>query len=163
MTLYVIREVLSSEIAQAVEVIRQGFGTVAKDFGLTRENCPTNGAFIDKEKLLNQKDKGKFMYGMFVGGRMVGFIQLSKKHDNRYEIEKLTVLPQHRHKGYGKILLDFAKEKAKEFGVEKVFIGIIEENKTLKDWYLKNGFNHTGTAEFEALPFTVGYLEADIE
>ncbi len=36
---------------------------------------------------------------------------------------------------------------------------IIEENTVLKNWYIANGFVHTGTKKFDHLPFTTGYLE----
>ena len=38
-------------------------------------------------------------------------------------------------------------------------IGIIEESTVLKNWYISNGFVHTGTKKFDHLPFTSGYLE----
>jgi hypothetical protein len=38
-------------------------------------------------------------------------------------------------------------------------IGIIEESTILKNWYIENGFIHTGTKRYEHLPFTSGYLE----
>ena len=76
--------------------------------------------------------------------------------------EKLAVLPQYRHNGYGKKLIAFAKEKAKEMGAAKITIGIIEENARLKNWYASNGFIHTGTREFSHLPFIVGFMEYPI-
>ena len=44
-------------------------------------------------------------------------------------------------------------------GVKKITIGIIEDNTILKDWYETLGFIHTGTKEFDSLPFTVGFME----
>ena len=38
-----------------------------------------------------------------------------------------------------------------------------EENTALKDWYFTNGFAHTGKRKFEHLPFTVGYMEYEVE
>ena len=40
--------------------------------------------------------------------------------------------------------------------------GIIEESVVLKNWYIANGFVHTGTKKFDHLPFTCGYLERRI-
>jgi hypothetical protein len=47
----IIRLMQDDEVEQCVDVIRQGFGTVASDFGLTVENCPSNGAFMNAERL----------------------------------------------------------------------------------------------------------------
>jgi hypothetical protein len=58
--------------------------------------------------------------------------------------------------------LDLAKKKVKELGGSYITIGIIEENTTLKEWHIKNGFVHNGTHVFNHLPFTVGYLHYEI-
>ena len=39
-------------------------------------------------------------------------MQIEKISNKKCELEKLTVLPDHRHLGLSKKLLDFAKEKA---------------------------------------------------
>lgn len=158
-----IKAVERGELERCAEVIRLGFGTVARDFGLTKENCPTNGAFIETERLLSDFNKGKRMYGLFSDGGMVGFMQLDKRDDGCFELEKITVVPQYRHAGFGKSLLRFAADRARETGAAKLTIGIIEENTVLKNWYEENGFVHMGTKKFDFLPFTVGFMEYRLE
>lgn len=155
----VIREIYGDELERCVEVIRRGFQTVADDFGLTREKVPTNGAFITTERLLADKAKGNLMYVLLEGDVIAGFMQLENAGNGTFYLEKISVVPECRHKRYGTELLDFAKEKVRELGAEKVGIAIIEENEVLKSWYIKNGFTHTGTKKIEHLPFTVGFLE----
>jgi len=162
MSSYHIKEVHAGDLEECAEIIRQGFGTVARDFGLTAENCPTNGAFIKADRLISDMNKGNLMYGLFADACMVGFMQLEKKSCSQYELEKITVIPQFRHSGLGKKLLEFAMTKAKESGATKLTIGIIEENSILKKWYTANGFVHTGTQKFDFLPFTVGFMEATL-
>lgn len=157
-----IRRVKSGELEDCAAVIRKGFGTVACEFGLTRQNCPTNGAFIEAEKLYADMEKGKLMYGAFVGDRMVGFMQLEQKSTTQYELEKITVLPEYRHCGIGQTLLLFAKKKAAEQGGQTLTIGMIEENTRLKNWYLRQGFVHLGTLQIPSLPFTVGKMEMEL-
>ena len=41
-----IRAVIKEELPVCLEVIHRSFQTVADEFGLTKENCPTNGAFM---------------------------------------------------------------------------------------------------------------------
>lgn len=154
----IIREMLKEEIEWSAGVIRKGFGTVAREFGLTVENCPANGAFIKADRLREDLDKGNHMYVLLRNRSIIGFFQLEQKPEDRIELEKLTVLVEFRHYGYGKMLLEYAKQKAGELGARQLTIGIIEENKLLKDWYAANGFLHTGTHKFEHLPFTVGYM-----
>ncbi|MDF2941441.1 MAG: hypothetical protein K0S01_299 [Herbinix sp.] len=160
---YDMKEMKENDLEVCAEVIRQGFLTVAMDFGLTEENCPTNGAFIKKERLLTEKEKGHFMYGMVSDNQIIGYMQLEKSTDELYFLQKLVVLPQYRHMGLGKNLLDYAVERVQEFGGRILSISMIEENTVLKDWYLAYGFHTTGTRKFEHLPFVVGFMELNIE
>lgn len=50
----------------------------------------------------------------------------------------------------------------KKLELHRFFIGIIEENSVLKDWYTADGFVHTGTERVDHLPFTGGYLERSV-
>jgi len=156
---YEIKIVGDEQLEECAEVIREGFLTVAKDFGLTKENAPTNGAFLQKERLMEERAKGHLMYGLFRGGSMIAYMQLEKNTEALYFLQKLVVLPEFRHQGLGKVLLDYAAEQVTKMGGNKISIGIIEENTVLKDWYLAYGFQSTGTRKFEHLPFTVGFME----
>ena len=89
-------------------------------------------------------------------------MSISIDKENTAELHNLAVLPDYRHKGYVKSLLDYCEKKAKEMGCNKIKIEIIEESKILKDWYLKNGFIHLFKKKFEHLPFTVGFMEKNI-
>jgi ribosomal protein S18 acetylase RimI-like enzyme len=99
------------------------------------------------------------MYALHLDSKIIGYMSLSKEGDKVFELHNLAVLPEFRHKGYGKLLLDFAKEKATSFGGTKIKIGIIEESTVLKNWYIQNGFVHIGTKKYDHLPFTSGYME----
>lgn len=154
-----IRPILTDELDRCAQVIRESFLTVANDFGLTQENCPTNGAFLKTERLIADLEKGSRMYGLYTDGEMIGFMQLEAGREGAVILEKLAVLPGSRHRGLGRMLLDFAREEAREAGGSKLLAAIIEENTVLRQWYLDNGFVHTGTRKFDHLPFTVGFLE----
>ena len=154
-----IKQIKEGDFPECLDTIRKSFQTVADEFGLTPENCPTNGAFMPLTRLENDYKKGDKMYGLYEGDNIVGFVQLVKKENGIFELEKLAVLPEHRHKGYGKQLIRFSEDKVSELGGTVIAIGIIEENTRLKDWYTQNGFAHTGTRAFSHLPFTVGFME----
>ena len=68
-------------------------------------------------------------------------------------MERLAVLPSYRHRGIGRALMDFAFKTVKKHGGKKVSIGIINENRVLKNWYMEYGFVETGTRVFRHLPF----------
>ena len=154
-----IREVTKNDLNECLEVIHQSFSTVAEQFGLTKENCPKHTSFIPLSFLETQMNWGWHMFALCSGENIIGYMSLSQESDDVFELHNLAVLPEFRHKGYGKMLLDYAKDKVKSLGGAKIKIGIIEESTVLKKWYMQNGFAHTGTKKFDHLPFTSGYLE----
>ena len=99
------------------------------------------------------------MYALYAGKKIIGYMSLSKESDDAYELYNLAVLLEYRHIGFGKLLLDHAKEIVKSLGGNTIKIGIIEESTVLKNWEIANEFLHAGTKKFYHLPFTSGYLE----
>lgn len=145
-----------------LEIIRRSFITVAEDFRLTENNCPSHTAFMTIDKLQKQFDDGRTMFLFYQDDVPVGYFSLAKCGDKEWELNNLAVLPEYRHLGIGKTLVDYAISTVKNHGGNKISIGIIEENSTLKNWYLKLGFNHISTRNFEHLPFTVGFMKMEI-
>ncbi|MBE6936995.1 MAG: GNAT family N-acetyltransferase [Ruminococcaceae bacterium] len=154
-----IKKVDSAELPECLRVIHKSFATVAKAFGLTEENCPRHTSFMPLSFLETQLNWGWHMFGLYAGGEIIGYMSLSKEDDDVFELHNLAVLPEYRHNGFGKLLLDRAKETVRSLGGNKIKIGIIEESTVLKNWYIANGFVHVGTKKFDHLPFTSGYLE----
>ena len=154
-----ISEVKASDLLRCLDVIRQSFKTVADDFGLTYENCPGHTSFITPDVLDAQMNRGWHMYALYAEEDIIGYMSVSKESDDSCELHNLAVLPEYRHNGFGKLLLDHAKEAVKSLGGNTIKISIIEENTVLKNWYIANGFVHTGTKKFDHLSFTSGYLE----
>ena len=152
-------EIDSDELESSLDVIHRSFQTVAEEFGLTKENCPRHTSFLPLNILKTHKERGWYMYGLYAGKTQIGYMSLSEEEENIYELHNLAILPEYRRNGFGKLLLDFAKETVHSLGGKGIKVGIIEENIVLKNWYIKNGFVHIGTRKFEHLPFTSGYLE----
>jgi positive regulator of sigma E activity/ribosomal protein S18 acetylase RimI-like enzyme len=148
----------AGDLPKYADIIRRSFATVATDFGWTRENCPGHTSFVSDERLAGKIKNCYFSFGLYVGDKIVGFVSLTDMGGCVYEMNDVSVLPEWRHYGYGRKLIDFCKEKVKELGGNKITIGIVEENFILKDWYTANGFVHTGTKTFDGLPFKVGFM-----
>lgn len=149
-------------ITQSAEVIRQSFKTVADEFGLTIKNAPTNAAFLQDYKLLEDLNSGIDMFGLFENSTQVGFMALKRKDKDTFYLEKLSVLPAYRHNGYGLLLLNYAKDYVKSLQGNNISIGIIYENKILLKWYEAYGFEITDIKQFSHLPFTVCYMSIGI-
>lgn len=154
-----IKEIDRCDLDECLEVIHQSFRTVAEQFGLTKENCPKHTSFIPLSFLETQMKWGWYMYALYADNKIIGYMSLSKEGDEVLELHNLAVLPEFRHNGYGKLLLEYAKKKAISLGYSKIKIGIIEESTVLKNWYIQNGFVHTGIKKYDHLPFTSGYME----
>jgi ribosomal protein S18 acetylase RimI-like enzyme len=149
---------------ELVGVISESNATVARELNLTKENAPTNPAFITYEALEGSINKGLVMYGFYEDKKLVGCVGIEdpKKEDTFY-IERLAVLPEYRHNGIGRSLMDFAFGKIKSYSGKTVSIGIIDENRVLKEWYIEYGFEETGTKKFDHLPFTVCFLQKEVQ
>ncbi|HOJ80029.1 MAG TPA: GNAT family N-acetyltransferase, partial [Clostridiales bacterium] len=119
-----IREV-NDEFEEWASVIRNSFATVAEEFRITRENAPTNPAFAEADSLEQMKVKGVSMYGAYLDWQRVGFVAIERADDDRWYMERLAVLPEYRHRGIGRALMDFVFETVRKRGGKKVSIGII--------------------------------------
>ncbi|MBP3704108.1 MAG: GNAT family N-acetyltransferase [Clostridia bacterium] len=158
-----IRSAAFEDLSVCLAVIRRSFATVAEEFGLTPENCPTHTSFMPLEKLQKHFDWGWQMFMLIEGDVSVGFYGLSEKENGCFELHNLAVLPEYRHHGYGRQLLEDAKRRVLEQGGNALEIGIIEEHTVLKNWYIANGFVPVGTKTFPHLPFTAGYLTCPLK
>lgn len=157
-----IREITGEKLDTSVEIVRRAFGTVAEEMGITEENAPRYTAFITKEKLQELRERGTVFWGLFVDGKQAGFVAVEKENDGKYWMKRLAVLPEYRHGGKGKALVDTAIAYTRSKGEKKLYIGIVNEEKVLKNWYLAMGFQETSVEKFEHLPFSVCFMEMDI-
>ena len=157
-----IRAAERDDIPVCVRVIRESFRTVADEFGFTGENAPRFTAFaVTEERLLYQLEVERRLMAVFCGesGTIEGYYSLLLRENDACELNNLCVLPSCRHHGIGTDLLRDACGRAAGAGCIIMKIGIVEENRLLRDWYEKHGFVHTGTKKFDFFPFTCGYME----
>jgi ribosomal protein S18 acetylase RimI-like enzyme len=146
-------------LQESLRVIHDSFITVANDLSLTPGNAPTNPAFLAFEKLKEAVSKGVLFFGLFANARQAGLVAVEQAGDTTYYMERLAVLPEFRHQGFGVKLMDFVFEYVKNCGGHKVSIAVIDENQVLKQWYLKYGFRLTEVKRYPHLPFTVCFME----
>ncbi len=148
-------------LRECARVIRRSFITVAEEFGLTERNAPTNPAFIKDEAVKSAASRGCNFFGLREGSTLAGCaaIERARSDESLYFIERVAVLPEKRHRGYGALLVGHAIEQARRAGAKRVSIGIIDENEILKRWYERQGFQVTGTQRLGQLPFTVCFME----
>lgn len=149
------------ELIGCMDVIQKSFATVAKDFQITKENAPTNPAFIQLRHLQKNAGNGVMMFGVYKDIIQIGFFAIENKEEDDYWLERLAVLPGHRHNGYGRKMVDFAVQYVAEQGGTAVSIGVIGTHEVLKAWYRKLGFIELETHCFLHLPFPVSYMKKE--
>ena len=153
-----------NELLQCTQVISASFKTVAEEFHLTENNAPTNPAFLTIKILKIYMNKGIELFGYYENNTIIGCIAIEQSHDEKdiFFIERLAVIPEKRHKGYGTQLIDYAIKRIKEKNGKKASIGIINDNKRLKKWYVRLGFKEVNLKKFNHLPFKVCFLDKKI-
>ncbi len=158
-----IREVTGDSLETNADIIRKSFGTAAGELGINLDNAPMYPAFTTAERLGELRSRGAEFFGLFIDDVPAGFVAVEKEKDGKYYMKRLAVLPEYRHGGCGKELVDFTIDYVKNKGIEKLYIAIVNEQTVLKDWYQGMGFRETSVKTFERLPFTVCFMELDID
>ena len=159
-----IKKIEQKNIHECVKVIRESFKTVADELGFTSQNAPGFTAFSTTEERLSRQydEEHRLMYAYYDNGIIVGYYSLLIQDNNECELNNLSVLPTYRHKGIGKELLNNAFEVERQLNYKTMNIGIVEENRVLREWYESFGFVHIGIEKFDFFPFTCGYMEKEL-
>jgi ribosomal protein S18 acetylase RimI-like enzyme len=154
----------NQDVLVVVKILNEAHGTVAKEFGFTKENNPTNNAFIDEQTLRTQLEQGVELFQLTVKHRAIGCIAIEKsnKEIDTYYIEKVSIIPEYRNQGYGIKMMEFAVNTIRGNGGQWVSIALIDSNSPLKKWYLKQGFKETGKKDFPHLPFRVCFMNKHV-
>jgi len=159
-----ITEILADQdLSEVTEVIRRSFLTVAEELGLTRENAPTNPAFIGGDDLKKTLARGLRLFCMIREEAVIACVGIEPSNEKDvYYLERLAVLPEHRRRGIGSRVMEYALARIREHGGRRVSIGIIDDNERLKAWYKRQGFVEKGHKTFKHLPFTVCFMDKEL-
>jgi diamine N-acetyltransferase len=154
----------ADKLPRCANLIRQAFETVAFDFHLTSENCPSHPSFINVEKLTEMFYKGAYMFEWIDGEISMGFVAIEQSDLTKpwWYIEKLAVHPDYRHRGIGEKLMQFAICEIEKRGGTSISIALIDEQTILKNWYSQLGFKWTASKKFDHLPFGVCFMEFNL-
>jgi diamine N-acetyltransferase len=158
----IIKPLDGASLEKSVTIIRTAFGKVAGGLGITEENAPMFPAFITLERLEEMRARGAMFFGMFNDGSQVGVVAVEKRDAGDYYLERLAVLPEYWHGGMGRELVDFVTDYAKRLGLKKLYLGMVNEHRVLKEWYKGMGFREVEVKKYEHLPFTVCIMEKSL-
>ncbi|MBD3242320.1 MAG: GNAT family N-acetyltransferase [Chitinivibrionales bacterium] len=158
----VIREATSGDVHSVAQLIRRAFADVARQFDLNAENCPSHPSLCRSSWVATDMGGGARYYLCLDGQELRGCYGLVKNHEHGCRLDKLAVAPEHQGRGTGTMLLEDARRRAAQAGAELLEVSILYENSRLMRWYTRRGFELSGTARYPHLPFTVGFLFADV-
>jgi N-acetylglutamate synthase-like GNAT family acetyltransferase len=135
-----------------MDILNKAFLIVAEEYNFTKENAPIFPAFMNSDKIEDFLD-GIKMYGYKLDDKIIGCAGYSYNKDQTYFIKRLTILPEHRHLGVGKTLLEFIENEIKQLGGKVIEIHVIDKNRILREWYKKLGYIEIRIDELKTLPF----------
>jgi GNAT superfamily N-acetyltransferase len=146
------------DVPVLTSLIRESYRDVAQRFNLTPDNCPKHPSNYTSGWIRKDFARGVLYFILEHKGTPVGCAALEKPKIDLGYLERLAVLPDHRRKGFGKMLVDYVFDRARESGIKRISIGIIAEQTDLELWYRKIGFLEGDTKVFEHLPFLVTFM-----
>lgn len=157
-----IRQASEADMGVLVNLLRDSFRDVAERFGLTIENCPNLLAFCTNQRIENDLEKDLTYYILEKDGQPCGCVALERAKPDVCYLMRLAVLPEHRGKGYGRMLVHHIFDQARNVGARQVEIAMISKDRKLKNWYKKFGFLQKGTKKFDHLPFIVAFMYREL-
>ena len=149
----------ASDATLLAEIIRTSHTDVAIQFNLNKRNCPTHPSNCTADWIQTDMEKGIVYFLLLLLKIPIGCVAVETANPHLCYIERLSILPDHRHNGFGTALVDHGLKISKQQGAKKVSIGIIAQFTRLKHWYQQLGFIEQKTLDIEHLPFTVLLLE----
>lgn len=157
-----IKTASTNDNALLCQMIRNSFRDVAEKFNLTPENCPKHPSNYTEEWVQKDFARGVTYFILSQNNVPVGCVALEKANDNLCYLERLAVLPEMRHKGFGRSLVDYVFSQARLIGAKEISIGIIAAQTELNQWYQRIGFVEGETKTFPHLPFQVTFMTIEI-
>lgn len=155
--------VATAEDAEIISrIISESNKDVAEEFGLTIVNNPKHPSFCTKAWVLSDFERGGEYFMYENRGVGVGCVAFESPSPDVAYLNRLSVLPKHRHNGIGEKLVNHIVRYSEAKNIQKVSIGIIAEHIKLRDWYLKLGFAEGELKSFPHLPFDVRYMSFQI-
>ena len=161
-TVMAIRKAKKADIDVLVTLLRNSFRDVAEKFGITEANNPMSLAFCTNERIENDLHKDLTYYILEKDDRPCGCVALERAKHGVCYLMRLAVLPEHRGKGYGKMLVHHIFEKARTTGARRVEIAMISKDRKLKKWYKGLGFIQKRTKKYDHLPFIVAFMYREL-
>jgi ribosomal protein S18 acetylase RimI-like enzyme len=145
------------------DIINKAFMTVAEQFNFSKENASGHPAFIGSDKMDKALSNGLKMFGYETEDKIVGCVGYSHNNRKNYLIERLATLPEYRHLGIGRKLMEFIENEIKNIGGKIAEVHVVDKNIILREWYRKLGYVEIRIDEIKTLPFNSCVMIKEME
>lgn len=147
----------SSDVRRLHALVNSAYRGESSKKGWTTEADFLDGQRIDTDRLLEMIANPKFKILVLVDleGEVLSTVCLEWENDAKVPsvyLGMLTVNPESQTGGLGKIMMSEAEDKAREWGAERMTLGVINLREELMAWYERRGYRKTG----ETKPFPYG-------
>ncbi len=89
---------------------------------------------------------GDFLVGTGARGQVIAMGGVKKLDDERAEIKRLRIHPEHQRKGYGRLMLNRLEERAKELGFLRITLDALHNQYGAHALFKSNGYEEIGPA-----------------
>jgi N-acetylglutamate synthase-like GNAT family acetyltransferase len=160
----VIRQASEQDAAVLSELIRASFRDVAERLGLTAENCPGHPSNCREQTVLKALAEGTRFFLLSWEGKDRACVSCSPGRQGVFTLRRLSVLPEARLRGFGKLLVRHAMDDAWQHGADCVEVGVVASEQWLIGFYERMGFAVTReNVSMDELPFEVTFLMHEFE
>jgi ribosomal protein S18 acetylase RimI-like enzyme len=154
-TLVTIRPAVLADTAAIVSLVQRAYRGDESRVGWTTEADLLDGQRIDAEGVTAKltSSRAEVLVGEDPAGRIVGCCELENRGSGTAYFGMFAVDPALQSSGIGRLLLEFAEERAvSQWSVSAIEMTVIEQRVELIDWYARRGYERTG----EQRPFPYG-------
>jgi GNAT superfamily N-acetyltransferase len=117
-------------------IVSEANKDVAELFKINRENAPKHPSFYTEDWVLSDFRRGEDYFLYMEDGITKGCVAWEQPDPDTAYLNRLSILPNYRHKGIGAALVRFILDFSETKKIKTVSIGIIAEHEVLKNWYL---------------------------
>ena len=147
-----------ADLRVLAQLISESNRDVAVMFGLNSDNCPKHPSFCRPDWVKADMARGEIYYLLELDDRPVACVAYEEAGQGVVYLNRLSVLPVCRKRGFGELLVRHVIQRAESRGMHSVSIGVIGEHIELQCWYEKLGFRGGEIKHFAHLPFSVKYM-----
>ncbi|WP_461212892.1 GNAT family N-acetyltransferase [Lacticaseibacillus sp. GG6-2] len=153
-----IKQVTDSDVATLVKLARTTFADTFDANTAPNDMATFLATAYSPEQLLAElHTPGTTFWFIEAAGQAVGYLKLNVdaaltpdvQAGNALELERIYILPEFKHHGFGSQLFTFAWNYAKQAHKTTIALGVWEHNEPAKAFYATRGFHRVGEHVFQ--------------